>query len=290
MERPHVSIAAIVLTRNEAHNVKGVVDSLRRVTPHVVIIDSDSDDDTRGIAEANGCIAWQHSFEGYPAQRNWALDKVRQRLDPDWILIIDADERLSDELVEELAKVSNEDSFDAYRIPIRLQFCGKVLRFGGFSRTRLLRVFRADVGSYEARDVNEHLTLRCDARVGEMSGPIMHNDVVSWERHIDKHNMYSTLEAEVRYRRRLNGTRPMGVKEALKKRHLRRRWLREAIWDKARVRPVLRFAQTYLLSGGLFDGRAGFRMALLQAWQEMCIDVKYEELIAKEREDLAGSG
>ena len=92
------------------------------------------------------------------------------------------------------------------------------------------------------------------------------------------HIAHSTLEAQARIRLKERLDERVSAREAFHLPYLRRRWLRQHIWDKLPAKPAIRFIQIYLLSLGLLDGKAGFRRALFEAWQEMCIDMKVEQL------------
>jgi glycosyltransferase involved in cell wall biosynthesis len=265
--------------------VLGVLESLAAVCQTVVVVDSFSADNTSVIAEANRAVVWSRPFDSFSGQRNWALDQIATTFNPRWILTLDADERLSDDLARELLQVlSSDPPFEIYMIRRQLRFAGKYLRFGGFSRTRLPRLFRLRAGRYEDRDVNEHFIPTPGARLGNLSHPLLHLDVASWERYVAKHNLYSTLEATARYERFKTGqnlTFSSAISEgwAVRDRpHLRRRWMREQVFNRLPAKGALRFFHIYLLLGGFLDGSAGFKAALFQSWQEMITDLKFKEL------------
>jgi glycosyltransferase involved in cell wall biosynthesis len=282
-------LVAYVLTRDEEVHIADAIHSLHQVTDRLVVVDSLSSDRTCEIARQHGAEVWERRFDSFSAQRNWAIDRLLQEYGPDWILQLDADERLTAELVAEVKELIARDdpAHDAFLLPLQTRFAGKLLRFGGFSRTQLMRLFRPSAGRYEERDVNEHFVVAPTARLGTLQGALVHEDVKSWERHIAKHNRYSTLEAEARWARQAQNRARLSLATARKQRHLRRRWLREQIWDRLPARPAVRFFQVYVLGGGFLDGSAGFRIALFHAWQEMCTDLKYENLVV-ERGPCAG--
>jgi len=281
-----VRLAAYVLTLDEEAHVTAAVTSLRQVTDHVLVVDSGSADATVEVAARAGAEVCVRPFDSFEKQRNFAVQSVVERFDPEWILTIDADERLSAGLAEEIAGAVVSPAgkaVDAYVMPRVVIFEGRRLRFGGVSRTRLLRLFRPAAGRYERRTVNEHFALDPGKRLGVLTSPIEHDDVTSWERHIAKHNGYSTLEARERACPSSTGQRPVTVAQALAAPYLRRRWLREQVWNRLPAKPFLRFVQMYVLSGGFLDGGPGFDIALFQAWQELCTEQKYREIRAQEK-------
>jgi glycosyltransferase involved in cell wall biosynthesis len=245
-------------------------------------VDSGSTDETVKIAREAGATVWERSFDNYSAQRNWTLEKLLTVFAPRWILSIDADEQVTPRLAQEIQKATtpgNDDDTDVFLLTRRLEFCGRVLRFGGYSRTRLPRLFRAGMGTYEPREVNEHFMPVPGARVATLRGHILHQDVASWERHIAKHNSYSTREARVRLSREASGGSRVTLREVMTRPYLRRRWLRESVFEQLPLKPVFRFIYLYVFLGGFLDGRSGLNNAIFQAWQELCTELKYQELI-----------
>lgn len=278
-----MKIAGYIITKDEEAHIAEAVASLKRVASTVLVLDSGSSDETVQKAAKAGAAVSVREFTGYSDQRNAAVDQLMTEGPVDWIVSIDADEVLADDLVTELLRVLSANSADAFLVRLTITFSGRRLRFGGTNRTRLLRVFRPSAGAYEPRDVNEHFELRPGARLATLQGKIEHRDVTSWNHHVDKHNRYSTMEAEARLRLTTGAADRVKVLEAIRKPHLRRRWLRESVFNRLPGKPVWRFVYLYVVLGGFLDGRAGFRYALFNSWQEMMIELKYEELKAGSR-------
>jgi glycosyltransferase involved in cell wall biosynthesis len=273
-----VKLVVCILTLNEEKNVADMIASARSVTHDVVIVDSFSTDATATIAADSGAQVWRHSFDSWGAQRNWALDRIQEEFNDPWVLFLDADERLSPQLVEEIPERLNRESaqYDAYVLRRTLIFAGHALRFGGFTGTQLARLLKSSAGRHEERPVNEHLILSPGTRVAWMRGRIIHHDVGDWERYLVKQNLYSTLEAKEVLKREA-GVRSVTLREAITNPPLRRRWMRESVWPAIPAKPVVRFTQIYLLSGGVLDGYPGLCIATMQAWAEMCVELKADE-------------
>lgn len=272
-------LVGCILTKNEADNIRRAVTSLRSATDVVVVVDSESTDNTREIAEALGAQVLVRPFDTYAAQRNWALRQIADRYGDVWVFSLDADEWLSDGLAAELRAKAEKLGRDAdyFIVKRRCRFDGRVLRHGGFGATWLTRLMPAASSAYEDREVNEHLSYPKGARVARLEHFLEHADVDSWDDYIAKHNRYSTLEAQARVSSRGAG-RTVSLGDLRRDRTLRRRWLREQVWDRLPMRPAIRFIQIYVVFAGFLDGRAGFRRALFEAWQEMVTDLKAEEL------------
>lgn len=279
--RPETGAPVIgcILTKNEERNVRTAVTSMQRAADAVFVVDSFSDDATVRIARECGATVVEHEFETYAAQRNWALQQIAERWGPDaWAFTLDADEWLSDELVDELvAHRHGAQEADIYITPIRRRFDGRILRHGGYGRTWGIRMWRAGYSAYGDRGVNEALVVPEEARIVHLEGWLEHADVDSWEKYIAKHNVYSTVEASARLDA-VRGVGPIiGVRDAVRDRTVRRRFLRQRVWDRLPARPAIRFLQIYVFFGGFLDGRPGFERALFDAWQELCVDLKVRE-------------
>ncbi len=273
-------LVGCILTRNEERNIQRAVCSLDGVAEAVFVADSESTDSTAEIAAGAGATVVVHPFESFPAQRNWALDEIADRFGDVWVLSIDADEWVSDGLaasLKELLPALGRDA-DVYQVKLRRRFAGRILRHGGFGHTTLTRLMPARGPRYEGRDVNEHLALPGTARIGGVDGWLEHGDADSWESYIDKHNRYSTFEAEARVA--TGREHRVTSAEARADPSLRKRFLRQHLWDRLPpgLRPALRFVQIFVVFAGFLDGNAGFRRALFEAWQEMCTDLKEERL------------
>jgi hypothetical protein len=279
---PHGSarLVAHILTLNEERNISAAIRSVKQVTDDVVVVDSFSSDATCEIAEREGATVWRHPFDNWAAQHNWALDRVEAEYGCVWHLAVDADERVTGELASEIRRqvLDGAPRHDVYLVKRLLRFSGRVLRHGGFSKTKLPRLFRASSGRYEIRAVNEHFLPFQSSSLGELKQPIIHDEVESWDQYISKHNRYSSLEARERLRLAENAQRT-SLSAALRQPNLRRRWMRERVWHRLPARPFMRFLQIYVLAGGFLDGSAGYRIAVFQSWHEMCIDLKHEQLL-----------
>ena len=155
------AVSVLVLTRNEEANIAECLESLRWAA-EVLVVDSMSTDRTVEIAEALGAKVCPHAFAGYADQRNWALQNLP--FAHDWVLMIDADERIPGALADEIREVlsRSSDAYSGFYISRRLFFMGRWLRHGGLYPTWLLRLFKRRVARVEERPVNEHVIVNGD--------------------------------------------------------------------------------------------------------------------------------
>lgn len=276
-----VSIAGMLITYNEEPVLADALASLRRVTSDIVVVDSGSNDDTVRIADSQGAVIRRREFDGYAAQRNYALDLVESMFTPTWTLVLDADEFLDDELIEALQALSTSGSEACWSsiglVRRDLTFSGSRLRWGA-SRVWLARLIPAGV-RYDSRQINEHIETGPERLCFRVSGSIVHQDVTDWERYVDKQNRYSTMEASARAVDR--GGLP-DVRELLKRRDRTRGLLRSAVWPRVPWRPLVTFLLVYVARLGMLDGRAGLNWAVFRSWHELCIDLKMLEVSSRQ--------
>lgn len=242
-----MKISAVLITKNEERHVAECLASLS-FADEVVVVDSGSTDGTEAICRRDPRVRWHvEPWMGFGPQKNSAVDKA---LGP-WIFSIDADERVTPALAEEIAALSPGDGGPAgYRVP-RRSFFGKTwVRRGGWYPDYTIRLFRKDAGRFVDRAVHE--TVRLAGPAGTLSGDLLHYTYRDTEDFLERMNRYSTT----------------GAKE------LRREGRRARPWDLL-VRPPWTFFRMYVLKRGFLDGATGFRLAVLYA---MYTFAKYAKL------------
>ena len=269
-----MSISIVLLTLNEEANLPRCLESLCWCDD-IVVVDSYSSDRTVEIAKDMGARCLKRHFDNFAGQRNWALDKVDFR--HEWVLHLDADEVCTDALqVEMCARIANS-KYDAYRIPSKMMFMGRWLRFAGLYPSYQVRLGRQPV--FRFRQVGHGQRERIDpARVGTLRQPYLHysfsKGLADW---FEKHNRYSTQEAQEFLDDGRVGRWDWLGAFALSDPVRRRRALK-ALSFRVPFRSTVRFLYMYLLRLGLLDGIAGFRYCSLLAMYESMIDVKIREL------------
>ncbi|MGA8629614.1 MAG: glycosyltransferase family 2 protein, partial [Terracidiphilus sp.] len=147
----------ILLTFNSEASLAATLQSARRVSDEIFVVDSFSSDGTVELARSLGATVVQHPFEHYGAQRNWAIDNLP--VSQPWQLHLDADEWMNDRLVAAIQALPNEPENSGYFLPRYLRFLGRVLRHGGMNPTWHLRLFRTGVGRCEDRKYDQHFLL-----------------------------------------------------------------------------------------------------------------------------------
>jgi glycosyltransferase involved in cell wall biosynthesis len=269
-------ISIVIPTRNEERNIRAAIHSVREWADEIFVLDSYSDDATVEIVREMGASIAQRQFDNFAKQKNWALDNLPFR--NDWVLLLDADERIPVTLQEEIINTLSRrsDCYNGYFIARNNYFMGKCLRHGGWSPDWNLRFFKHRFGRYEDRIVHEHVILV--GRAGYLKTPLEHNDHKGLERYFDRHNVYSSMEAveALRTVQRAPHERPKG--SLLMTGQERRRWLKEFAYLHLPCRPLFKFLWAYLLKRGILDGRLGFRYCVLQSFYEYQVSLKLIEI------------
>jgi len=251
-----MTVSVVIVAKNEAADIAACLASVAWAEERVVV-DTGSDDATRELTQAAGARVLQHPWLGYGATKNWAFSQAQG----EWILSLDADERVSERLAEEIRRVvAGERSEAAFEMPRRFQFQGRWLRYGGCYPDRQLRLFRKGRARYGADLVHERLEV--EGKIGRLRGHLDHYSYASRAEFLAKLEEYSSLWAEQAYAR---GKRP--------------RW-------QHRFSFLAGFSGRYLLKGGFLDGRPGLTWAVLAGRHS---SAKYAKLAERARGE-AGYG
>jgi glycosyltransferase involved in cell wall biosynthesis len=279
-------VSVIVAARNEEKNLPRCLAALQDVG-EVYVIDSQSTDATPEIARTFGARVVQFHYQGgWPKKRQWALENLNFTYD--WILLVDADEALTPELTEEMHSAIQNPAFDGYYISLRMHFLGKVLRHGdaGFWK---LALFRRGKGRYECRlrdqdasmadmEIHEHVV--ADGPTSQLKNPLIHHNVETLSRYIQKHDEYSNWESRVLLQAESNSTelppKFFGTQAQ------RRRWLKQKLYTVPGS-PVLLFVYRYFLRLGFLDGVPGLIYCGFQAVQMFHTKAKIYELKTRVR-------
>lgn len=235
-DRPRLS--ACIITLNEADRIGECIASLA-FCDEIVVVDSGSDDGTHEIAATVGARVVEHAFEGYRAQKDFAVTQARN----DWVLCLDADERVTPRLRDAIEAARNSGFADApgYRFARATEYFGKFLRHGNAYPDRVLRLFDRRRGGWHAdREIHEHVVV--DGTVRTLAGDLEHRAYRSLDDQLARYRRYATMMA----------------------RHMHARG-RQARWYNLLVNPRWRFLRGYILRGGFLDGWRGLLFASLEA-------------------------
>lgn len=281
----NVTLAAVILTKNESKHIERCLDSLKGVIDDVVIVDCYSSDDTKERAEALGARVIQHPWKNYATQLNYGIYECG--ITADWIWRIDADEFLEGNLGEAVKKyIQNApDDVNGIYVRKRIDFMGRPLLHGGWYPSYHLKVFRRGHGDCENRWMDEHIRLFDGKTITIEDGNQVDanlNDLTWWT---EKHNGYATREMVdmLMMEYGLDAKAEEVVPKFFGTEEQRKRWLKlKYVKAPLFIRPFINFGYRYILKGGFLDGKEGFVWHILQGfWYRMLVDAKVFELKKK---------
>ncbi len=274
-----IPISVIVLTYNEEKNIEECLKSVFGWVEEIFIVDSYSTDKTLEIAKKYTDKIYQHPFENYASQRNWAQENLP--LKNEWVFHIDADERATPELAQELERIFSSPHIDAdsFFISRRTVFMGRWIKHGGHYPTYHLRIFRKNLGRCEDRLYDQHFYAR--GKIKTLKGDIIDTITSDLDRWISRHNRWATLEAIEIVRDKDYGSEDKAIKGNVSGNPIqKRRWLRERYYMLPLfIRPFLYFIYRYFFRLGLLDGKEGLIFHFLQGfWFRFLVDAKIYEM------------
>jgi glycosyltransferase involved in cell wall biosynthesis len=265
----------LILTMDEEKNLPFALQSLSGLNARIFVVDSGSTDATCEIAVRHGCEVFFHPFENQARQVNWALDNLS--FDNGWIMRLDADERLSDRLAEEVVETLPllPSDITGLMIKRRVYFWGRWIRHGGYYPTWLLRIWRTGSARCEDRAMDEHMLMQ-HGLISRLKNDIIdenHKSLAFW---IDKHNRFSDREVLALRAAQKNLTTDDAGAPTSRKRQLKNNFYGRFPMF---VRALLYWFLRYFVLFGFLDGRAGFVFHFLQGfWYRLVIDAKLYEL------------
>ncbi len=273
-----LNLTAIILTKNESIHIERCIKNISSICKKIYVVDCFSTDGTQAIARGLGAEVIEHEWPGnQAAQFNWALDNLK--IDTEWILRLDADEYLGDDLkdgIQRLMPTLPED-VSAIDMERKLIFLGKKIR-GGNGKTYFTRIFRTGKARCVNRRMDEHIEV-FDGRTLKIEGVFYddnHNNLTWWT---NKHNDYAIreaaelLEAEIMS----DGINSDSIKKGASIRAKKKKQFYSRL--SLFVRPFIYFIYRYIVKGGFLEGKEGFIWCFLQGWwYRTLVDAKIYEI------------
>lgn len=277
-----LDITAIILTKDEELHIRRCLENVNRVARKVYVVDCHSTDRTQEIARSLGAEVVTHEWPGnQAAQFNWALDNLP--LDSEWILRLDADEYLTDELITELEEYLPQapKEISALVFPLGRAFMGKLLRHGIVNGVSMIRLFRRGKARYEQREMDEHLQLLC-GETHTCKYKFVDDNRLPLSHFIQKHNNYSRREAALLLKAEIMDLKPVSdstFADAVKRKRAQKdRYARMPLF----WRSFGYFVYRYIFKLGFLDGKEGFLWDFLQGWwYRTLVDAKVMEIKRK---------
>lgn len=268
---PSAPVSVMIFTLNEEPNLPSCLDSLRWCDD-VIVVDSFSSDRTEQIAKEHGARFFQNPFGGHGTQRNWALDNTSPR--HDWILVLDADERVPDEMAEEMRVRlgASPPSIGAYRLKRRLHLWGRWLEHSSLYPTWVVRLIHKDRVRYKNRGHAE--TQDVAGEIGELATDLIDENVKGILEWFERQTRYARKDAE--HELSLEDA-PLRLADVMSRDPLVQRAALKRLSHGAPGRAPLYFVYAYLLRGGFRDGEDGLVFCTMRALYQQMVNIhKYD--------------
>lgn len=242
-------LSLVIITFNESARLADCILSAADIADEILVVDSFSTDDTCEIAASLGARVITHPFEGHIQQKNFAMESASH----DWILSLDADERLDDTLRETIRKVMLKPEFQAYRMNRLNNYCGKWIRHGGWYPDTKIRLWNRRSGRWGGLNPHDKVIVNNDLTIPKLRGNILHYSYATREEHIQKSIYFSAISAQAYF--------DSGKRSSLLK-----------IW----LNPTVKFIKEFFLKCGFLDGATGLHIARMNARETR---MKYRKLL-----------
>jgi glycosyltransferase involved in cell wall biosynthesis len=242
-----MQISAVIITFNEERRLEDALKSLAGIASEIIVVDCRSSDETLKIARRYTNLVFERAWTNFADQKNFG----NGRASSPWILSLDADERISPELRQELiALKKTEPEANAFSIPRKVYYLGRWIRHSGWYPDRKLRLFRKEKARWEGEYVHEKLVV--EGRTGRLNGAIHHFTYRNIHEHLVRINTFSDLGAQKLYAQN-----------------------KKARWHHLLFLPFFRFVRAYVWKRGFLDGFAGLVISVLTGY---AVFVRYAKL------------
>ena len=232
-------ISAVIITYNEEKNIERCLNSVKDQADEIIVLDAYSTDRTVELARGRGAIVKQGYFMGYIQQKNAAIALASNN----YILSLDADEALEEDLINSILDAKKHFRADAYSMNRCTNYCGKYIRRGTWYPDKKIRLFDKRVARWGGVNPHDKIELLGENKIIQhLKGDILHYSFVSLEQHLEKNNKYSSIAARAMYAR--------GVKSS---------------WFRILLNPFWAFFHGYCIRLGFLDGFHGFVISINSA-------------------------
>ena len=234
-----ISISAVIITYNEERNIERCLSSLHGVVDEIVVVDSFSKDRTEEICKQYNVRFIQNPFEGHIQQKNYAIDCASN----DWILSLDADEALTDELKQSILKIKEDPSYLGYRMNRLTNYCGHWVKYCGWYPDTKVRLVNGNNARWQGVNPHDRLDMNNGEATGFLEGDLLHYSYYTREDHLKQIEYFGDIASRELYQR---GGR--------------------SNYFKIVIKVVAQFFKSYFLKLGILDGPTGFTISRLSAY------------------------
>jgi glycosyltransferase involved in cell wall biosynthesis len=246
-----VKISVVIITLNEEKNIERCLLSVSNIADDIVVVDSYSTDNTENICRKHGVKFVRHKFEGHIQQKNWAITQAKYP----YILSLDADEAISEELNKEIVRIKSDWKYDGYIMKRLNYFCGKWIRHCGWYPDKKLRLWDSRKGKWEGINPHDKFVLAKGSSTSQLKGNILHYSFYSISQHLKQIDKFSEIKARAEFDigRRSNIFKIVFI-------------------------PMFKFFMNYIIRLGFLDGYYGFIVCRNSAFYAYIRYVKLKQL------------
>lgn len=234
-----ISISVVIITFNEEKNISRCLDSIVGVADDVVVVDSYSKDKTEEICRTKGARFIQHAFEGHIEQKNWAITQAKHP----YILSLDADEALDEELKKSIVAIKQNWTSDGYYMNRLTNYCGKWIKHCGWYPDKKLRLWDSRKGKWAGVNPHDRYEMIPDANIAFLKGDILHYSYYTEEDHFKQIEYFTTISSLEYYKK--------GKKTNIMILY---------------ISPIVKFIRDYIIKLGILDGKEGYMISRNSAY------------------------
>lgn len=248
--------SVVIITFNEAHNIRACLESVHNLTDDIIVMDSFSTDNTQIICEEFGVRFYQQKFKGYGLQKNDANALAKY----EYILSLDADERLSKELIQSISNLKINNLAEAYSFNRLTNYCGQWIKHTGWYPDVKIRLWAKSKAIWSEDLVHEQLIISSVYPIQHLTGDILHFSFRTEAEHLAQIDKFTSLKAQALYEKGRKGNPLFKY-----------------------IKPAFRFFQMYILKLGFLDGRAGFKISKYSARAKKVVYQKLDKMYQSQK-------
>lgn len=246
-----ISLSVVIITFNEERNIGRCLDAVKAFADDIVVLDSFSTDRTEAIVREKGARFVQHAFDGHIEQKNRAITHAHFP----YVLSLDADEAPDEKLAAEIIRIKSNWRHDGYTMNRLTNYCGQWIRYSGWYPDTKLRLWDSRKGNWGGTNPHDRYELINGRTIAHLQGNILHYSYYAVEEHYQQADKFSTIAAKALFS---SGKR--------------------SSFFLAFVKAVAKFIRNYLVKQGFRDGRYGFVIARISAWETWQKYIKLRKL------------
>lgn len=244
-------LSAVIIAYNEEKNIQRCIESLKEVADEIIVVDSFSKDSTIAICHQLGVKVVQHPFEGHIQQKNYAVGLAQH----DYVLSLDADEALTEELTQSILAVKGSFLHSAYTFNRKTNYCGKWIRYCGWYPDTKLRLWDKRLGKWGGTNPHDKVIMESNKKSLHLKGDLLHYSFYTINQHIRQINLFTDISAQAAY-------------DKGKRSHL----------GKIIFKPIFKFFHGYFIKLGMLDGYYGLIICVNSAHAKFLKYTKLYEL------------